>query len=269
MKRICKSDEREELEELTVHRQENPSGDWRTLKNENRDLYEKIRSQCIEDQGCLCGFCEIQLPDTPMGRRVEHFHPKSDRSPDHNWALDWNNMLAVCLGGCNSALGNYPGHHLEPLPQNLSCDAYKDYLIQRGNLPEACEGYLLNPLELMAFPCLFDLNRATGELAPNSRNCEGLPISPNHYSTMEELVENTIRVLNLNCDRLNEERRKVLFSIEHEKKKARKRNQRPSTFLSSLAERYFSEKWPRFFTTRRILLGKYAEDYLQSISFNG
>lgn len=185
MKRICKSDEREELEELTVHRQENPSGDWRTLKNENRDLYEKIRSQCIEDQGCLCGFCEIQLPDTPMGRRVEHFHPKSDKSPDHNWALDWNNMLAVCLGGCN------------------------------------------------------------------------------------QLVENTIRVLNLNCDRLNEERRKVLFSIEHEKKKARKRNQRPSTFLSSLAERYFSEKWPRFFTTRRILLGKYAEDYLQSISFNG
>lgn len=266
MKRICRG---KEPEELSDYRRANPAGDWETLRNETPHLYEMIRRQCTADQGYLCGFCEIRLPETSMAQRLEHFHPKSDKSTDHNWALDWNNILGVCLGGCNPALGSYPGQYREPLPQNLSCDAHKDHLIGKGAVPPSCEGHLLNPMELMAFPCLFDLDKRTGELIPDSSNCEGVTISPNHYSTTEELVENTITVLNLNCDRLKVQRRQVLFSIEHEKKKARERRQTASQFLSSLAKRYFSAKWPSFFTTKRILLGRYAEAYLQSISFNG
>jgi uncharacterized protein (TIGR02646 family) len=267
MKRIEKSDE---PPEFTIFRSSNPDANWERVRIAvSTSPYENIRNQCIADQGGLCGFCEIQLPDTPLGQRVEHFHPKSDTVGDHNWALYWNNMLAVCIGGSNDALTNYPGQYLEPLRENLSCDAHKDHLISKGKLSLCCEGYLLNPMEMPAFPCLFNLDKQTGELIPDQENCSKVIISPNQFPDTEALVDNTIRALNLNCDRLTKQRRQVLFSIEREKKNARQRGQTRDQLFSRLAVRYFRTKWPSFFTTRRILLGRYAETCLQRIPFDG
>ena len=39
--------------------------------------------------------------------------------------------------------------------------------------------------------------------------------------------------------------------------------------FNKLARQWFSQKYPSFFTTRRILLGKYAEEFLVKSSYNG
>jgi hypothetical protein len=152
------------------------------------------------------------------------------------------------------------------LPANLSCDAYKDHLIVKNKLPIACEGYLINPLELPAFPCLFDLNKRTGELKPKDKYGD-LGIDNNCYSTISELVEKTIEFLNLNCDRLNKQRLAVLNQYNQEIKKARIINDQQ--VHSKLAIRWFQKQWLPFVTTRRILLNVHAENYLQSINYTG
>jgi uncharacterized protein (TIGR02646 family) len=266
MKKISKA---QEPIELASYRRHNPDRTWQNLRDDEQQTYEIIRRQCLSDQGQLCAFCESRLPDTPIAQRVEHFHPKSNKRSGHNWALDWANMLAVCVGGTNSALQDHNGQYLEPMAANISCDAHKDHLIQKKKLPKTREGSFLNPMQIPTFPILFDLDKQTGEFCSNSVLCTQVTIPSNDFNSTSELIEKTIVVFNLNCDRLTQQRRQVLFSIEREKKKARQKGENPSEALSKLAERYFREKWPAFFTTRRILLGQYAENYLHRINYNG
>ena len=153
---------------LTVYAEANPDGNWDDgFRNHNGgEDYQVVRRLILEDQGGLRAYCETGLKELPPHKqRVEHFHPKSDTSnPGKNWALDWENILGVCVGGDDS------DKETHPLPQNLSCDSRKN----------------------------------------NDKQC-----------------------------------------------------------FSKMAKRWFREKWPSFFTTRRILLGKHAETYLVQIGFQG
>jgi uncharacterized protein (TIGR02646 family) len=250
--------------DLTRYAQNFPQHNWDVdFRNSNQGAeYKAIKELIFNEQGGLCAFCENEINDAHK-RRVEHFHPKSDiTNSNHNWALDWTNVIGVCLGGSDVDTS------LHPLPANLSCDAYKDHLIVKNKLPIACEGYLLNPLQLSAFPCLFDLNKRTGELkAKDGIDNEQINIENNHYNTVTELVEKTIEHLNLNCDRLNRQRLAVLKQYNQEIAKARKRQDR-DIFLK-LAKRWFQSRWLSFFTTRRILLNQHAENYLININFIG
>lgn len=240
------------------HKQDNWDVDFRN-SNQGAD-YQTIKELIFNDQGGLCAFCESVVNDIQT-RRVEHFHPKSDQStPQYNWALDWTNIIGVCLGGSDVDKA------IHPLPANLSCDAYKDHLIVKNKLPIACEGWLLNPLELPAFPCPFDLDKRTGELRAKV-DYDQITIENNRYSTVAELVEKTIESLNLNCDRLNKQRLAVLNQYNQEIKKARINDDRQ--IHSKLAARWFQQQWSSFFTTRRILLDFHAEDYLKSIQYAG
>lgn len=138
---------------------------WESMKDDaahHGDLaYQDCRAQALADQHCLCAYCERTIePDTPHRYRVEHFHSKADRSGQHNWALDWQNMLVCCDGA------EQEGSWAEPLPENLSCDAAKNYHEQRGHLAAPVEEALLNPLELPAFPNLFWFDKATCTLHP-------------------------------------------------------------------------------------------------------
>jgi hypothetical protein len=56
-----------------------------------------------------------------------------------NWALDWNNIFGVCIGGDDS------DKKLHPLPENLSCDSHKNHLVNKKQLPGACEKFLVMP----------------------------------------------------------------------------------------------------------------------------
>ena len=249
---------------LTLFSQKYPRDDWDDFRDSNQSNdYQVIKTLIFSEQGGLCAFCESEVNDTHT-QRVEHFHPKSDKTnPNHNWALDWWNVIGVCLGGS----GFDTDKTIHPLPANLSCDAYKDHLIIKKKLHVNCEGYLFNPLNLPANACLFDLDKRTGELKPKGNYDDVVLELKNNYNTISELVEKTIEHLNLNCDRLNQQRLAVLKQYNQEVAKARKSGDK--TVFTTLANRWFQQKWLPFFTTRRILLGHHAENYLSSYGYNG
>ena len=250
MKRVCKGIAPQTLSDYAAA---NPQGTWEQMRDESNQAVNDCQNQAMRDQGNLCAYCEQRISlDGSRRRQIEHFHPKSDKSETHNWELDWNNMLAVCDGGKGDK-ENYQ------LPQNLSCDARKlDY-----------KGYLLNPLEIPAYPNLFALDKSNGHLKANEVNCAAVEISGNEYATTSELVNYTIEILNLNCDRLVERRLQLVWNIEHNIKTIRDKGFSPSALPAKLIPRYFGYKWPEFFTTLRFCLGTAAEEYLKSIDYCG
>ncbi|MEA3332693.1 MAG: retron system putative HNH endonuclease [Pseudomonadota bacterium] len=271
MKRILKG---AEPENLINYRNTNPDATWQEMQKDlslnGQQASLDCRAQTISDQKGLCAFCEIDISgNNPLKCRIEHFHPKSDNTNQHNWALDWQNMLAVCNGGSRPEISD-ASFHMPPINENLSCDAHKDRMIQSGKLPENCEGWILNPLQLKAFPTLFRIEKSSGRITPDPASCMVCePWSNNHHSNLENLVEHTITMLNLNCDRLKEARLKVIRNIEHNKKKQRQKGLSPKQGLENLAQRYFRKQWPGFFTTIYLCLGTAAETYLKNVSFQG
>ena len=244
---------------------------WKQMYDDNaQGGYQAVRdcrAQAVRDQHGLCAYCEQKITmEDPLRCRVEHFHSKSDSAGTHNWGLDWKNMLAVCDGGSRSSQEAQKTH---PLPANLSCDAHKNHIVQTGKLPAACEGQLLNPLEMPAFPNLFTLDKGTGRFRPDKTACAAVEIPGNACGTTEALVNSTIAALNLNCARLTEKRRLLAANIEYNKKILRERGMLPAEMPEKLVRRYFSIQWPEFFTTLRCCLGPFAEDYLQSVQYQG
>lgn len=259
---------------LAAYRSAVPHGTWEQMKSDphhgGQQAYQDCRCDSIHDQKGLCAYCEIGIRDNdPLKCRVEHFHAKSDIASTHNWALDWWNMLAVCNGGSNPHV-DQAGFHLEPMSKNLSCDAHKDRMIQAGRLSVQCEGWLLNPLQLAASPSLFCLEKNTGHLLPDSAACAASPPWPdNRHSSVEALVQHTIDMLNLNCDRLTQARLCIVRDIERNKKKQRQADYTAAQGLANLARFYFKPQWPCFFTTIRLCLSPAAETHLQGIAYQG
>lgn len=270
MKRVLKG---QEPIELASFRNTVPQSTWQAMKDDANfggpASYTACRNQLLTDQGGICAFCEIAIHDNDSLKcRVEHFHPKSDISLNHNWALDWNNLLGVCAGG-SYKFGAMP-HTQEPLNQNLSCDAHKDQMIQSGRLPLQCEGWILNPVQLMASPTLFQIEKSTGKLRPDVANCEAMPPWPNNqHANFQTLVQHTIDMLNLNCDRLCQARLILTRDIERNKKMQRNQGFSAQQGLDNLALRYLRHRWLGFFTTIRICLGASADNYLAKIAFQG
>jgi hypothetical protein len=126
-----------------------------------------------------------------------------------NWGLDWNNIIGVCIGGDDADKNKHP------LPANLSCDSYKNHLISKGRLSEQCEDRLFNPLKILATPCLFNLNKRTGELLSDDTSRLQVADIKNDFFSIRELVEETIEALNLNCDRLKDQRIAVLYDYNY------------------------------------------------------
>lgn len=271
MKRVLKSSE---PPLLTMYRALKPDGDWEEMRKDGEHGGEKVYSSCretvVSDQGGLCAYCEIVIRDAvPLGCRVEHFHPKADKMSSMNWAYCWDTMLGVCNGGDNPYIRK-DGFHLAPIGANLSCDAHKNTMIQSGKLSEQCEGLILNPLELPSFPALCTIAKSTGFLHPDRVSCGNveLPLKGKH-ATVEELVQNTIDMLNLNCDRLAQMRLRIIRDIEHNKKNQRNMGYTAHQGLANLARWYFKRHWPGFFTTIRLCLGSAAERHLRDIDFKG
>lgn len=260
MKKVNKSACPDALSHFTTQR---PHATWEQLrKSKGRQLYKEIKQLIFTDQGELCAYCERNLKDSPQDeKQVEHFHSKSDDSiPNKNWALDWDNMLGVCTGGKKTKATH-------PLPENLSCDAYTNHLEMLELLPKQCEGYILNPLDILASPSFFKFDKATGRLEVNLATSSEYTPRYNQFDTVAELVSNTINAFNLNCDRLNKDRLEIFNQYQHQIMIARQRND--EKIHEKLTRAWFNNQWPSFFTTRRILLGSHSELYLTSIQYNG
>ena len=253
---------------LTLFAANQPAANWDDFRNHSvpgqaaGTDYKATKQLIFDDQGELCAYCEEKTAHTqPDKQRLEHFHSKSDKTnPQKNWALDWDNIFGVCLGG------NDVDQSTHPLPANLSCDSHKDRCLT-GAQKNNCEGLYINPLHLHDSPCLFDFNKRTGELTAHAANCQKVTFSANQHTSTEALVTKTIEILNLNCDRLKSNRLEVLKFYNQAVAQARKSNNQQ--IFEQLAQRWFSQRWLSFFTTRRILLGQHAETHLRTIGYNG
>ncbi len=253
MKRINKSDG---PNHLTVFKDDSPLSNWNDFRDyDSGKSYNKIKKDVFIEQSWICGYCEISIPeDNPSKQRLEHFHDKSDVDELHNWALDWNNIFGVCLGGGDKKSDLYP------LPENLSCDSHKEHV--KSQIGDDPTGIVLNPLSIPNNFSLFTFNRKTGHLEPDEKACLECTITPNIHDNTFELVKKTIIVFNLNCDRLISSRLTILVNYNKLLASYRKANDRDGA--RKLAERWFRDKTLTFYTTRRILLGNQADVVINS-----
>ena len=225
-------------------KRDHPHDTWDQFKNHNNsDLYRQLKEHICNDQEYLCAYCEIDLErQKPHEIRVEHFKSKSGANVIlDNWHLEWGNLLCVCLGGEKDRAEF-------TLPDNLSCDAHKGhYETKFGITDKNWVSKILLPLTLPNGHKLFKFKKDTGELHPNEEYCNSISIDNVDMNGTIEIVKKTIEVLNLNCDRLNKARRKLLFELN---KTISTKDDRK---IHSLIIRW-TERKPLFFQTTRDIL---------------
>jgi len=245
---------------LVAFQQDNPKATWDKLRAEGRAAYDELCTTLQTDQSGLCAYCELEATKEANSLQVEHIVAKSYQDPACNWALHWPNLLAVCTGG--SRWAGEQDRYLEPLPDNLSCDQHKNHLVNTGLIAEDSRGFIVNPLDLPASPPLVAVLH-DGRLIPHPDACASVELSPNSYSSTEELIARSIEHLNLNCVRLCLARIAAAKNVSGEMRKAR---------AESLCPRFLSLRNGRrrqFFTVYRCRLGKAAEAYLAASGFRG
>ncbi|MCY2965790.1 MAG: TIGR02646 family protein [Planctomycetota bacterium] len=279
-----------EPKSLTDYRQAKPESTWDQMRNDALNggqlAYQEIKRQVVRDQRCLCAYCERRIAngttDDEIDARkseqtVEHFHPKSDCSGRINWTLHWPNLWGVCDGGSRMPPAGEPldpDKFLPPLPENLSCDQFKDRQIEIGELKPSPEGWILAPDEVPSFPRLFKYH-SNGEIAVDVDRCDAWSPSQNQHTDNRTLAAETIRHLNLNCLRLKRLRNIAWGQLEKAIKRERELSPgaKPYDVLLRLARRSFPtdawRPWTQFFSLIRFRLGEVAEKHLESIDYNG
>ena len=241
---------------LQNFRRENQNcNEWAFFYDNYPQTYGELKSIIFKQQGGVCAYCEDTVMDKHL-QRIEHFHPKSHDDPNHNWAFDWENMLGCCMGGSTDKSDS----EIKFDQKNLHCDAHKE------TCPTATffKGDLLNPLTMPSV-CLFDIDYHTGELKPNEETCAHvtIPAGENNYDSVFQLVDETIRILNLNCGSLKKKRLCVIKEFERERKSKRQNPKaNKKSVRTAIAQKWFEGRILSFFTTRRILLGHYAEQFI-------
>jgi uncharacterized protein (TIGR02646 family) len=191
---------------------------------------------------------------------VAHFHPKSDRSPETNWALHWPNLWFACSGGDQRKLAEDPQAFTEPLRENLSCDTAKG--------DEIIDGIILAPDEIPAFPRIFRFEQHSDAIliVPDEPNCTLAGIDP-------KKARATIEHLNLNCRRLASARlgvhRVLQQAIAKTRQNGRDINRTYTQLVRAHLEKSSEGSWKPFFTLVRWTLRSPAEDYLKQIGFRG
>jgi uncharacterized protein (TIGR02646 family) len=189
--------------------------DWNAFKNEDKKAYSNLIQTLTDIQHGLCAYCEINL--TENDHQIEHFHPKSDISPETDWMFEITNLFAACKGGTQTNLFGSktrhpdPTRYLPPIKKNRSCGEAKD--------DNVMDDEILKPSELPISPSLFSITRKPpggivnkdkeGALKVNENACLQVGINP-------KKVETTIDAFNLNCDRLCLARKTVLEKLEED-----------------------------------------------------
>lgn len=145
-------------------REARPDASWKEFKDEEHGtghVYEELRDAIFQAQGNLCAYCEIRLVP-PLHAEVEHFHPKSDHSTPHNWALDFDNLL----GGCKGA-------------PDLHCGPKKDQYV--------LDGVILDPRQIRRDPSIWTVDEQ-GEIEADEDACARAGVDPDRARrTLDEL----------------------------------------------------------------------------------
>ncbi|MDT9630855.1 MULTISPECIES: retron system putative HNH endonuclease [Pseudomonas] len=234
-----------------------PQNEWNQF-TKNSTRRDQVHKALRSDQGSVCAYCEIDLiPATSTGSadfRVEHFHPKSDKTTTRNWGLEWNNLMAVCHGGSRKDVVDAKARHTKP----YTCDVPKANNIW--------DDVILNPLNLKSGPCLFKFDRSTGAISVDVSNCAQSIIDPAR-------VQTTIDKLNLDSPRLQNMRRVALNTINESFTKYVNSGISDEHTRAALARIFMrrdkNNNWQPFFSAIRGYLGDAAEDQLKADSFEG
>ena len=166
-----------------------PKASWQGYRKHPAGLqrYLELVKNLADLQHGLCGYCEIDLRE--RDRQVEHVIPVSDPNRGAVHALGAGNMIACCRGGASDD----PNVQQDPerfAPPEESCGHAK-----RANVaPE-----FVDPRTLPDLPSLTRV-RPDGRIEVDTSACQSTGWSA-------DKVEETIRILGLNVQRLRRARR--------------------------------------------------------------
>jgi uncharacterized protein (TIGR02646 family) len=245
------------------------TSDWKVFDGQAK---KNLLQALYEVQHGLCAYCEISLTVSSNGtsiddRQIEHFHPKSDIPHATDWMFELSNLFAACLGGESKTLFGKgskfkdEGHYLEPAKENYSCGkAKEDWVLDND---------ILKPSELPALPLLFTFSTMDGSINVNENNCKMANIVPKR-------AKDTIKELNLDCQRLRNQRKKLLQSLEQEVRELGKEvlgkasedlsDEEMEWLTAELVKEFFpvgkDGSIPEFFSTVRDFFGNHAEAIL-------
>ncbi|WP_319498112.1 retron system putative HNH endonuclease [uncultured Cohaesibacter sp.] len=228
---------------------------WDELRNQG-SYQAEIVDRLLDDQGHLCAYCENSIfrrngAGGIQDIAIEHFHPKSSTQDNHPWALDWNNLFAVCLGGSNI--------HVHDPDDRFGVEddegvRRKELTCDKAKGEEILDGKILNPLSIPNSPSLFKVKRSSGMLEADENNCLALGVS-------KDEVTASIESLNLNARRLCRARSKTLDEISKMLVKLQERYglAEAAEKIAIIRFRKTDGKLFPFFTACRSYLGNSAE----------
>jgi uncharacterized protein (TIGR02646 family) len=259
MKKVNKND-RVPLE-LEKYFELNPNKNWEHFKDECQTGYKEVLKEIKHNQGGVCCYCELTFYDKRGIRddfRVEHFHPKSDKSnTDVNWNLIWTNLLGCCNGGSEkNILG---GTRFISKQKHRHSDILK--------AEENWDDEIVNPLDIPAFPPLFKVT-SKGIMQVLDENCNSVNIDiVKAKNCLDE------KKLNLNSPALCEWRESVIKNLDDEIEKAFEITEDYAEAMLDTLAIYLSKdtnnNFQPFFSTIRSYFEEDAEEYLRKINYNG
>lgn len=277
MKKVSKS--RPEPEILSNFREENPKASWKRKKETKREGSFKgdagkgqreVYTQILANQRGLCAYCEINLTPDGVGKndfRVEHFHPEGVVD-DHNYSLDWDNLLGVCHGGSEKDVADKQQRYTH-IPDNRRCD------VPKGS--KNWVGEILNPLiDIPVSPPLFRfVPLGDGSMDDDAGKIEVDDINypPDLYPDLYEKAQKSISRLRLNAPQLRELRLAIMTQLREQLFILQQSGDSEDQAYEELAEQELTLSndghWNPFFTCIRWILADKAEDYLQKNNYNG
>ena len=148
-------------------------------------------------QHALCAYCEIGL--VPEDRQVEHVVPKSSTA-GQSGELDPGNLVACCNGGTNprfEASGDGGARFRQPPARYMSCGQAKGDTVS----PD-----FVDPRTIPASPPVVRV-APNGKVRPDLEGCARAGVDLDR-------VQRTIRILNLNSDRLQRARKTRWDALE-------------------------------------------------------
>ncbi|MBE0515262.1 retron system putative HNH endonuclease [Sulfurimonas sp.] len=255
MKRVKKSAVPQKLKEYA---EQNPHANWENdFKNSCQDRHKEVMAQLKADQGGLCCYCEMDFGSDEIRDdfRVEHFHPKSDSSEDKNWDLDWNNLFGCCLGGSDRYVLNETRFITDK--RHRHSDVLKSDFVW--------DDEILNPLEIPAFPAIFEVMAKSGEMRVIEENCPP-ELKQKAINSLDE------KKLNLNSPKLKEWRKSLIEKLREQVIQEYEASQDISLAIVTIVESQLSKdsygNYPRFFSTVRSYFKSDAEEYLRRVGYD-
>lgn len=155
-----------------------------------------IKKSLLKEQGYLCAYCMKRISETDM--TIEHY--KTQSSISEKEALNYNNMLGVCLGNRGAGRKNY-----------FTCDAHREN-----------DSITINPLLRSSIDLIY--YEDSGRI----------------YSNDPEINKDLDKTLNLNCEQvlLIANRRQALKSLKNYLFNLKSKGTWKKEFLEKIKKQY-------------------------------